>query len=77
MGTPINTFCKHGGYTPKTKGVYSQGIETNILDERTLDLPEHIYRNLILCRFYIQVLFGETVEENTKAIIGAIKITSM
>ncbi len=79
MGEGINKyfFANMVVIPRKIKGVHIlKGIETNILDEKgTLDLPERYLSKLdiVLAGLHTGCYFGETVEENTKAIIGAIK----
>jgi len=79
LGEPISTYY-FGNMTViprQIEGVYIlRGVEANILDvDGTLDLPERFLKKLdiVLAGLHNDCFSGKTVEDNTKAIIAAMK----
>lgn len=79
LGEPITHFYFANMHVipRQIEGVYIlRGIEANILDvEGTLDLPERYLKKLdiVLAGLHKECFVGKTVEDNTKAVIAAMK----
>jgi len=79
LGEPMSQYY-FGNLTViprQIEGIYIlRGIEANILDvEGTLDLPERYLKKLdiVLAGLHDECFSGKTVEDNTKAVIAAMK----